>query len=91
MSAENKDLLRRFYEEIDKGNLAAMDELVDEPSSAEIGRASLRRKPTPYLWSFAASPPIASRASAALSLPRSMSLAATRSTALHTVGSRKIA
>jgi predicted ester cyclase len=30
MSAENKDLVRRFYEEIDKGNLAAMDELVDE-------------------------------------------------------------
>jgi predicted ester cyclase len=30
MSAENKDLVRRFYEEIDKGNLTAMDELVDE-------------------------------------------------------------
>jgi predicted ester cyclase len=30
MAAENKDLVRRFYEEIDKGNLAAMDELVDE-------------------------------------------------------------
>ena len=55
------------------------------------GRASVRRKPTPYRWSFAASPPIASRASAALSLPRSMRLAATRSMALHTVGSRKIA
>jgi predicted ester cyclase len=31
MSAEeNKRLVRRFYEEIDKGNLAAMDELVAE-------------------------------------------------------------
>jgi hypothetical protein len=31
MSAEeNKRLVRRFYEEIDKGNLDAMDELVDE-------------------------------------------------------------
>jgi predicted ester cyclase len=31
MSAEeNKALVRRFYEEIDKGNLAAMDELVVE-------------------------------------------------------------
>jgi predicted ester cyclase len=28
--AENKELVRRFYEEIDKGNLAAMDELVAE-------------------------------------------------------------
>jgi ketosteroid isomerase-like protein len=28
MSAENKALVRRFYEEIDMGNLAAMDELV---------------------------------------------------------------
>lgn len=27
---ENKRLVRRFYEEIDKGNLAAMDELVAE-------------------------------------------------------------
>ena len=27
---ENKALVRRFYEEIDKGNLEAMDELVDE-------------------------------------------------------------
>lgn len=27
---ENKALVRRFYEEIDKGNLDAMDELVDE-------------------------------------------------------------
>jgi len=27
---ENKALVRRFYEEIDKGNLAAMDELVAE-------------------------------------------------------------
>jgi ketosteroid isomerase-like protein len=26
----NKGLVRRFYEEIDKGNLAAMDELVAE-------------------------------------------------------------
>ena len=31
MSAEaNKALVRRFYQEIDKGNLAAMDELVAE-------------------------------------------------------------
>jgi predicted ester cyclase len=31
MSAdENKRLVRRFYQEIDKGNLGAMDELVDE-------------------------------------------------------------
>jgi ketosteroid isomerase-like protein len=31
MSAqENKALIRRFYEEIDKGNLTAMDELVAE-------------------------------------------------------------
>lgn len=30
MSARNKALVRRFYEEIDKGNLAAMDELVAE-------------------------------------------------------------
>jgi predicted ester cyclase len=30
MSAEDKGLVRRFYEEIDNGNLAAMDELVDE-------------------------------------------------------------
>src|SRR5947199_2373542 len=28
--AENKGLIRRFYEEIDKGNLEAMDELVAE-------------------------------------------------------------
>src|SRR2546425_5439537 len=28
--AENKALIRRFYEEIDKGNLEAMDELVAE-------------------------------------------------------------
>ncbi len=27
---ENKALVRRFYEEIDKGNLEAMDELVAE-------------------------------------------------------------
>ena len=32
MSAEeNKALVRRFYEEIDKGNLEAMDELMIEP------------------------------------------------------------
>ena len=30
MTSENKALVRRFYEEIDKGNLAAMDELVAE-------------------------------------------------------------
>jgi predicted ester cyclase len=30
MSEENKRLVRRFYEEIDKGNIDAMDELVDE-------------------------------------------------------------
>lgn len=30
MTEENKALVRRFYEEIDKGNLAAMDELVAE-------------------------------------------------------------
>ena len=29
-SNENKRLVRRFYEEIDKGNLDAMDELVAE-------------------------------------------------------------
>src|SRR2546430_6023699 len=29
-AAENKALIRRFYEEIDKGNLEAMDELVAE-------------------------------------------------------------
>jgi len=29
-TAENKALVRRFYAEIDKGNLAAMDELVAE-------------------------------------------------------------
>jgi steroid delta-isomerase-like uncharacterized protein len=28
MSEENKALVRRFYEEIDKGNMAAMDDLV---------------------------------------------------------------
>jgi hypothetical protein len=28
MSAEHTALVRRFYEEIDMGNLAAMDELV---------------------------------------------------------------
>jgi predicted ester cyclase len=30
MSAENKALVRRFYDEIDRGNLAAMDEIVAE-------------------------------------------------------------
>jgi steroid delta-isomerase-like uncharacterized protein len=30
MSAQNKALVRRFYEEIDKGNIAAMDDLVVE-------------------------------------------------------------
>jgi predicted ester cyclase len=30
MAAENKALVRRFYEEIDRGNLAAMDDLVAE-------------------------------------------------------------
>jgi hypothetical protein len=30
MSLENKALVRRFYEEIDKGNVEAMDELVAE-------------------------------------------------------------
>jgi steroid delta-isomerase-like uncharacterized protein len=30
MTEENKALVRRFYEEIDKGNLEAMDELVAE-------------------------------------------------------------
>jgi len=30
MSAANKALVRRFYEEIDRGDLAAMDELVAE-------------------------------------------------------------
>jgi ketosteroid isomerase-like protein len=29
-SEENKSLVRQFYEEIDKGNLDAMDELVAE-------------------------------------------------------------
>ena len=47
---ENKALVRRFYEEIDKGNLEAMDELVDEgyinhhpppfPGLARAGRVS---------------------------------------------------
>jgi hypothetical protein len=43
MSVEaNKALLRRFYEEIDKGNLEALDEIVAEglPMCADIGRAS---------------------------------------------------
>ncbi len=49
---ENKSLVRRFYEEIDKGNIAAMDELVAEeyinhgpppfPGLAE-GRAGLKQ------------------------------------------------
>jgi ketosteroid isomerase-like protein len=30
MSVANKQIVRRFYEEIDKGNIAAMDELVAE-------------------------------------------------------------
>ena len=30
LSEQNKALVRRFYEEIDRGNLAAMDELVAE-------------------------------------------------------------
>jgi predicted SnoaL-like aldol condensation-catalyzing enzyme len=30
MSLENKALARRFYEEVDKGNVEAMDELVAE-------------------------------------------------------------
>ena len=30
MSEENKSLVRRFYAEIDKGNIDAMDELVAE-------------------------------------------------------------
>jgi steroid delta-isomerase-like uncharacterized protein len=30
MSAENKALVRRFYQEIDKGNIDAMDDLVAE-------------------------------------------------------------
>src|SRR5204862_6959627 len=53
MSTEsNKALVRRFYEEIDKGNLAAMDELVaenyvnhDPPPFPDLpsGRAGLKR------------------------------------------------
>ena len=53
MSVEsNKALVRRFYEEIDKGNLAAMDELVaenyvnhDPPPFPDLppGRAGLKR------------------------------------------------
>lgn len=53
MSAEeNKALVRRFYEEIDRGNLAAMDELVaedyvnhDPPPFPDLppGRAGLKR------------------------------------------------
>lgn len=49
---DNKALIRRFYEEIDKGNIAAMDELVSEdylnhdplpfPGIAE-GRAGLKQ------------------------------------------------
>ena len=55
MSTEaNKALVRRFYEEIDKGNLAAMDELVAEdyidhspppfPELLQGGDASDRRR-----------------------------------------------
>jgi ketosteroid isomerase-like protein len=33
---ENKALVRRFYAEIDKGNIDAMDELVAEESAKEI-------------------------------------------------------
>jgi len=49
---KNKAIVRRFYEEIDKGNLAAMDELVAEnyvnhnpPPFPELppGRAGLKR------------------------------------------------
>ncbi len=39
--AENKALIRRFYEEIDKGNLEAMDELVAE---GYISRSSGKRR-----------------------------------------------
>jgi ketosteroid isomerase-like protein len=46
MSAEeNKALVRRFYAEIDKGNIDAMDELV--AGKRESGRRA--RKPGSYL------------------------------------------
>ena len=41
MSTEaNKALVRRFYEEIDKGNLAAMDELVADDTSTTLRHRS---------------------------------------------------
>jgi predicted ester cyclase len=48
---ENKAIVRRFYEEIDKGNFAAMDELVAEdyidhnppPFSLAAGREGLKQ------------------------------------------------
>jgi len=52
VSDDNKAVVRRFYEEIDKGNLAAMDELVaedyinhDPPPFPNLppGRAGLKR------------------------------------------------
>src|SRR6185295_13517088 len=52
VSDDNKAVVRRFYEEIDKGNLAAMDELVaedylnhDPPPFPGLppGRAGLKR------------------------------------------------
>jgi ketosteroid isomerase-like protein len=41
MSLENKALVRRFYEEIDKGNVEAMDELVAETTLIIRRRLSL--------------------------------------------------
>ena len=58
MSAEsNKALVRRFYEEIDKGNLAAMDDLVAEdyidhnppPFGFATGREGLKQAFTLFL------------------------------------------
>ena len=52
IAEDNKALVRRFYEEIDKGNIAAMDELVaedyinhDPPPFPDLprGRAGLKR------------------------------------------------
>jgi len=52
VAEKNKALVRRFYQEIDKGNLAAMDELVaenyvnhDPPPFPDLpaGRAGLKR------------------------------------------------
>ena len=52
VSDDNKAVVRRFYEEIDKGNLAAMDELVAEDyinhdpppfPNLPLGRAGLKR------------------------------------------------